>query len=101
MPVMPYLTAVSGFSSVLSLPTLTRPAYSSASLSMVGVRARHGPHQGAQKSTSTGLSLWTTSCFQLSVVKVATFALAMIAHLSWEGVTGVDSDRRRADCALL
>src|SRR5438067_615497 len=77
MPEMPYLAAMSPCSSVFSLPTLSRPAKSVAILSMVGARARHGPHHGAQKSTSTGLSLLTTSCSQFSVVSSTTLALAI------------------------
>jgi hypothetical protein len=33
---------------------------------MVGFIARHGGHQAAQKSTSTGSLAWKTSCFQLN-----------------------------------
>src|SRR5438067_1535061 len=69
--------AISLLSSVLSLPTLTLPWNWSAILSMVGARARQGPHHTAQKSTSTGLSLLTTSCSQLAVVSSTTLALAM------------------------
>src|SRR5436309_13288601 len=69
----PNLVATSGLSSTLSLPTLTLPAYCSASLSMVGPRARHGPHQGAQKSTTTGVSLCSTSFSQLASVNSSTF----------------------------
>src|SRR5262249_5621077 len=78
MLVMPYLTAVSWLASVFSLPTLTLPANWSAMRSMVGPSIRHGPHQGAQKSTSTGTSLLVTSCSQLVVVISLTFGLAMI-----------------------
>jgi hypothetical protein len=34
---------------------LTLPAYSSASRSSAGLTIRHGPHQGAQKSTRVGI----------------------------------------------
>src|SRR3990172_5532170 len=57
---MPYLDAVWMLSSVLSLTNLTRPLYSSASSSTRGETMRQGPHQGAQKSTSTGRSLSST-----------------------------------------
>src|SRR4029077_11222502 len=43
------------------LPTLTLPWYSLASSSTMGAIARHGPHQVAQKSISTGLSDFNTS----------------------------------------
>lgn len=41
-------------SSQLYFPISTRPWYSSASLSIMGLIAWHGPHHVAQKSTSTG-----------------------------------------------
>src|SRR5438876_8462207 len=43
------------------LPTLILPAYSVASSSTMGAMARQGPHQAAQKSTSTGVSDFRTS----------------------------------------
>ena len=43
-----------GFSSTLILARINSPAYSSASFSKTGPSTLHGPHQGAQKSTSTG-----------------------------------------------
>ena len=49
------LPGVSGFSSVSILPILTLPWNSSASFSIVGASMRQGPHQGAQKSTTTGV----------------------------------------------
>src|SRR5207248_1435381 len=44
---------------------------------MVGASIRHGPHQGAQKSTITGTWLLTTSFSQLADVSSTTFALAI------------------------
>ena len=41
------------FSSVLSLTTFSS-GRSPAISSTIGATIRHGPHQGAQKSTSTG-----------------------------------------------
>src|SRR5258708_35552108 len=43
------------------LPIFTLPAYSVASSSTIGAMARHGPHQAAQKSNSTGVSDFRTS----------------------------------------
>src|ERR1035438_1228155 len=43
------------------LPNVTLPLYSPASSSTMGAIARQGPHQAAQKSTSTGLSDFSTS----------------------------------------
>jgi hypothetical protein len=41
--------------SELIFTTRNLPAYASSSRSSSGPRIRHGPHQGAQKSTSTGM----------------------------------------------
>src|ERR1043166_5372993 len=41
--------------------TFSLPAYSPASSSTTGAIARHGAHQGAQKSIRTGVELWSTS----------------------------------------
>src|ERR1017187_3828383 len=43
---------------------------------MVGPNFTHGPHQGAQKSTTTGTLLSTTSCCQLASVNSTTGPLA-------------------------
>src|SRR5881397_1918574 len=56
--------AVSGFSSVLSF-TIRRSSRSAAISSSTGPTTRHGPHQGAQKSTSTGVSDSMTSAWKL------------------------------------
>src|SRR5437868_12999826 len=56
-----------GFSSTLSLPTLTFPANWSAIRSMIGESWRHGPHHGAQKSATTRVPLLTYSSKLLSV----------------------------------
>ncbi len=53
---MPNWAAISCSSSVFSLPSRNLPWYSSASLTRIGVRAWHGWHQLAQKSSSTGTS---------------------------------------------
>src|SRR6516164_3690576 len=82
MAEMPYLTAISGASSVLSLPTLILPANWSAILSIVGASIRHGPHHTAQKSTRTGFSLLVTSFSQFAAVNSITLALAMPCRLS-------------------
>src|SRR5207248_3038664 len=56
--------AVCWFSSVLSL-TMRRSGRSEAISSSTGATTRHGPHQGAQKSTSTGPSDSMTSAWKL------------------------------------
>lgn len=57
---MPYSVAIVGLSSVLSFKHLTLPAYCFAISSIRGAIILQGPHQGAQKSTSTGISLSKT-----------------------------------------
>ncbi len=66
---MPYREAVIWLSSTFSLPTTSLPAYSCARASTVGATMWHGPHHGAQKSTSTGRSPLIT-CAKLASVKV-------------------------------
>src|ERR1700754_494706 len=56
--------AVCWFSSTLSL-TILRSERSAAISSRTGATTRHGPHQGAQKSTSTGTSDSRTSAWKL------------------------------------
>jgi hypothetical protein len=46
---------MSGFSSVLTFVRRNLPPNSTASFSRIGFSARHGPHQGAQKSMTTGV----------------------------------------------
>eukprot|EP00218_Dolichomastix_sp_CCMP3274_P003605 CAMPEP_0170162414 /NCGR_PEP_ID=MMETSP0033_2-20121228/77081_1 /TAXON_ID=195969 /ORGANISM="Dolichomastix tenuilepis, Strain CCMP3274" /LENGTH=254 /DNA_ID=CAMNT_0010400039 /DNA_START=387 /DNA_END=1151 /DNA_ORIENTATION=+ len=65
---MPYSVAMPGDSSVLSFTALSLPAYSVDSSSMSGAIMRHGPHHGAQKSTSTGMGLFKTSASNVASV---------------------------------
>src|SRR5690349_3146079 len=59
---MPYLAAVFGFSSTLSLTIFTLPLSAPlASSSSAGAIMRQGPHHSAQKSTTTGLVDCNTS----------------------------------------
>src|SRR3989339_686819 len=53
MLLISYFCAVLGFSSTSSLKTLTLSALCSAKASRAGAMCRHGPHQVAQKSTTT------------------------------------------------
>jgi hypothetical protein len=46
---------VSGDASTSTLASTKPPVCSSASRSRIGPRVRQGPHQGAQKSTTTGM----------------------------------------------
>src|SRR5919206_4620770 len=51
-----------------SLANVTRPSYSEASCSSTGSTARHGPHHGAQKSTTTGVCERRTSSSKVASV---------------------------------
>ena len=63
----PNAAAISWFSSELTLTSLKRPPYSAASFSSIGVSARQGAHQGAQKSTTTGRVLEACEDFALEI----------------------------------
>src|SRR5205807_8884380 len=54
MPLIPNRCDTDGLSSTFNLTTRALPAYFSATASTVGASIRHGAHQAAQKSTSTG-----------------------------------------------
>src|ERR671910_261160 len=69
--------AVEGLSSTLTLTNLTSSRDSDIS-SRIGEMRRHGTHQGAQKSTITGLSERRTS---LSNVASVTSATAILSNL--------------------
>src|SRR5687768_7795610 len=62
---------------MLIFPTLARPARSLAISSTIGPINRHGPHQGAQKSSKTGTSDFATSSSKLVSVIVSVFAPAI------------------------
>src|SRR5688572_9857938 len=79
MPRMPYLAGLSIFSSTLILTTLALSRYFSATASTVGASIRQGPHQAAQKSTSTGLSDFRTSFSQFISVTSATNSLIALS----------------------
>ena len=53
---MPKAVAMSGFSSVSIFASTTLPSRALAAFSSAGPSWRHGPHHGAQKSTTTGTS---------------------------------------------
>src|SRR5580704_6068179 len=60
IPRMPKRAAIAGSSSTLTLAKRARGSSSFAALSKIGAIVRHGPHQGAQKSTISGISLRST-----------------------------------------
>src|ERR1700741_2728646 len=63
---MPYLAAVFGFSSTLSLTILTLLPSWPAISSSAGAIIRQGPHHSAQKSTTTGSADFHTSDLKLA-----------------------------------
>src|SRR5208282_3008811 len=76
--------AVCGFSSMSSL-TMRSSGRSEAISSSTGATTRQGPHQGAQKSTSTGPSASMTSASKFVSVtwfRVPAIALSLFAFLS-------------------
>src|SRR5262249_10554853 len=67
---------------MFTLPIFTLPANCAASRSMIGDSMRQGPHHGAQKSTTTGLSDLRTSASQLAEVNSSKLSLAICLTLS-------------------
>ena len=66
---MPYSAAIASFSSMLTLAMEILPSNSVASSSRTGAIALHGPHQGAQKSTRSGVAEDDTAFLKVSVVR--------------------------------
>src|SRR3990172_7854495 len=64
-----------GLASTSTLTTSTEPSYFAASFSISGATILHGPHQAAQKSTTTGRSDLRTSSSKFA--SVATLISAM------------------------
>ncbi len=56
-----------GLSSTFSFTNVTRSPCSSAMSARIGPTTRHGPHQGAQKSTTTGRSAWSDLPLEVGV----------------------------------
>src|SRR4030042_2459382 len=65
MLMTPYFEATNGDSSTFTLANSIFPLYSLANSSTMGATALHGPHQGAQKSTSTGICEFKTAFSKL------------------------------------
>src|SRR3954451_10673077 len=63
---------------MFSLAMVSLSACSAAISSSTGATILHGPHHSAQKSTSTGLSLPSTSLAKLASVTVTVFLPAMV-----------------------
>lgn len=69
---IPYWVAIAGLSSVFSFKHFSFPAYCLDSSSIIGWIIRHGPHHGAQNSTSTGRPLSKTKGFHVASVTAGT-----------------------------
>src|SRR5207302_8821030 len=92
MPRTPYLRGVCGFSSMLSLATVTRPAISLARSSRNGAIILQGPHHSAQKSTRTGSWARRTSASKV----LSLTAVGFIARSSrWSALTLGERQIRR------
>jgi len=67
---MPSCPATAGCSSMFIFTSRTLPRASATTFSRAGCNCLQGPHQGAQKSTSTGWfrESWITSAVKLLVV---------------------------------
>lgn len=88
--------AVAGFSSMFSLPNRTRPAIRAASSSTIGAIIRHGAHQAAQRSSTTGTGDRSTSAANVASVTVmgATEAGNGVLHRPQRGVLPCSSRAR-------
>ena len=99
MPITPYRAATSGVSSTLVFTNLMRPPYCSARASTSGDTMRHGPHHGAQKSTTTGSEAASTSSAKAVSVS-ATIKLMPVPTAARRGVfrarRGAAGQARRA-----
>src|SRR5262249_43024017 len=81
---MPYLLAVCGFSSTLSLTILTLPLSEPAISSSAGAIILQGPHHSAQKSTTTGSADLSTWASKSASETLPTVLLSPMGHLaSW------------------
>ncbi|KLD75110.1 hypothetical protein Y886_28865 [Xanthomonas hyacinthi DSM 19077] len=63
---MPKRAASAGCASLSSLPRRMRGSNCAAAASNCGAMVRHGPHHGAQKSTSSGMSLGSAQAAKVS-----------------------------------
>src|SRR4051794_35847263 len=76
---------------MLSLAIVSLSPCSAAISSRTGATILHGPHHSAQKSTSTGLSLPSTSLAKL--VSVTVTVLPAIGRSPFRGLTEVPGGR--------
>src|SRR5882757_7488849 len=81
IPRTPYFIGVCGFSSMLTLATVTLPAMSVASSSKKGPIILQGPHHSAQKSTRTGPLARSTSASKLLSVTAIGFISGVLRSI--------------------
>src|SRR5271154_274286 len=79
MPWTRYFVGACGFSSILTLATVSLPALSAARSSRKGAIILHGPHHSAQKSTRTGPSALSTSVSKLLSVTAVGFIASFLS----------------------
>src|SRR4030042_6440705 len=82
MLITPYFEAMNGASSTFNLANSIFPLSSLAHSSMTGATALHGPHQGAQKSTSTGICEFKTAFSKLFWSTLIMFSAISISLLN-------------------
>src|SRR5690606_2054220 len=74
----PYLAANCWLASTSTLPTTALPSYSLLTSSLIGPTILQGPHQAAQKSTNTGLSLFRTNSSNVASVISSAILLVFV-----------------------
>src|SRR5262245_34778501 len=79
---------------MFTLTSLSSSFLSSAIFSSTGATAWHGPHQTAQKSTRTGVSLWRTSWSKFASVTSNAIASSIPFIGGSETLRGERSGRR-------
>ena len=77
---MPKRAAVRGAASVSSFASRTCGSSSPAARSKCGAIIRHGPHQAAQKSTTTGTSFYLDAAIMLAFIS---FISSLVAARYW------------------
>src|SRR3954465_91222 len=82
--------AISGFSSILTLTIFTAPLAALTAASSWGPRVLQGPHQGAQKSTITGVARLASNTSAAKVAKPESLTCGLVPLAPWAGseVTG-------------
>src|SRR4029453_6479248 len=91
MLMIPNACATRGVASTSTLTTSTTPSYLAASFSISGATILQGPHQAAQKSTTTGLSLFSTSASNVSSVACLISATGRLLSPAWPAVSSFSS----------